>query len=36
MASRSGMAELIDILRGMADAQNDQYLIGTANYWDAE
>ena len=33
MAARTGMTDLINDLRGLTDAGNDDYTIGTVTYW---
>ncbi len=34
MSARSGLVDLIEILRGYTDAGSADYSIGTSNYWD--
>lgn len=34
--ARSGMADLISQLRGRVNATHDDYMIGTAKFWDAD
>ena len=36
MTARTGMSELIDVLRGMVEAGSADYTLGTATFWDGD